>query len=134
MDRGKDRHKNTAKRKEYLRRYHYDYDLRRKYGITLEQFEALLLLQKNYCPICLCPFEDKRKGSGQSVKIPVVDHCHKNNTIRGIICSACNVALGAFSDSPAILRNALAYLESTPIVPKLETSLDADMLLKELLN
>lgn len=40
----------------------------------------------------------------------VVDHDHKTNTFRGLICRNCNIGLGLFKDSPKTLVRAAAYL------------------------
>jgi len=76
--------------------------LNRKYNLTPGEFESRLKEQKNCCLICDGPF----KG------IPHIDHCHQTGKVRGILCFGCNVALGGFKDSPALLRRAAEYLES----------------------
>jgi len=40
----------------------------------------------------------------------VVDHCHKTNTIRGMLCNHCNKGLGHFRDDPDLLEFARIYL------------------------
>lgn len=40
-----------------------------------------------------------------------VDHCHRTNKIRGILCPPCNTGLGHFQDEPRFLREAADYLE-----------------------
>jgi hypothetical protein len=42
----------------------------------------------------------------------VVDHCHKTNTIRGMLCNHCNKGLGHFRDDPDLLEFARIYLLS----------------------
>jgi len=54
------------------------------------------------CPIC-------HKHTEQWV----LDHCHTTNAFRGHICTSCNLALGKFYDSPAIVKSALDYLLAT---------------------
>jgi hypothetical protein len=41
-----------------------------------------------------------------------VDHCHKKNVIRGMLCSSCNIGLGNFKDDPELLEFARMYLLS----------------------
>ena len=40
----------------------------------------------------------------------VVDHCHKTNVIRGMLCNHCNKGLGHFRDDPDLLEFARIYL------------------------
>ena len=77
--------------------------LRRKYGITQADYEALLAKQRGGCAIC------GRKPSG---KISLhVDHEHGTGRIRGLLSFRCNNALGDLGDSVQQLRKAIAYLE-----------------------
>lgn len=76
----------------------------RQYGLTVDEFEALLLAQEGRCAICRT---DKvpRRGNWH------VDHCHESGRIRGILCHGCNVALGHFKDNADLLRRAAEYLQ-----------------------
>ncbi len=49
---------------------------------------------------------------GRSDRPLAIDHCHITLTIRGMLCTGCNRALGGFRDDPEILRAAIAYLEA----------------------
>lgn len=88
----------------YWRQWRSKY-LLRNYGISLEEYEALLLKQDGKCAIC---------GSAEAVpgtkNCMAVDHDHKTGKVRGLLCMFCNRGLGAFKDSPAILKNAMDYL------------------------
>lgn len=72
-----------------------------KYGITREEFDKIMKKQNNKCPIC---HEDVGKNLS-------VDHDHETGTIRGIICSNCNLAIGNAKNSPELLRALAEYLE-----------------------
>lgn len=74
-----------------------------KYGITLEQREALLRAQDGVCAICE---QVELIGIGLAV-----DHDHVTGKIRGLLCMRCNTALGRFRDDPKLLRRAAEYLE-----------------------
>lgn len=76
------------------------------YGITPEQYGAMLQQQDNRCAICR---SDKWPGKGSR---PHVDHCHDTGKVRGLLCGKCNVALGNMDDDPIRLRAAAAYVEA----------------------
>jgi len=42
----------------------------------------------------------------------VLDHDHKTNALRGMLCSECNFGLGKFKDDEALMKKAIWYLES----------------------
>ena len=42
---------------------------------------------------------------------PNIDHCHKTNKIRGLLCHHCNIGLGNFNDNVVNLQLAIKYLE-----------------------
>jgi predicted nucleic acid-binding Zn ribbon protein len=89
-----------------VRRDQTDYNRRYLYGITAEQFAAMLEEQNNLCAICRSP-EWPGKGSR-----PHVDHDHATGKVRGLLCGKCNVALGNMHDDPVRLRAAAAYVEA----------------------
>lgn len=80
-------------------------NLFKKYGLTKEQYEALLELQNGVCAICGRAQEDsitlRRLG---------VDHCHKTGKVRGLLCQRCNSAIGFLSDDHDLLRKAVKYV------------------------
>jgi hypothetical protein len=80
----------------------------RRYRITTDDFEAMTLAQAGLCAICERPEEQVRKD-GTSLPLSV-DHCHRSNTIRLLLCGKCNRGLGLFRDDPDILRKAVEYL------------------------
>jgi hypothetical protein len=109
----------AAYQKEYRSREHVaearkHQRRRQKYGISAEQFEALLAAQNGCCAICRGT-EPAGKGDWH------VDHDHAccagvkscGSCIRGLLCSRCNTALGSFRDSPDLLLAAAAYLIQT---------------------
>jgi hypothetical protein len=79
-------------------------ELRRKYGITLQEFDAKLIEQKGCCAICKTS-DPSGRGDWS------VDHDHASGQVRGLLCALCNTGLGAFKDSTVALRDAALYLE-----------------------
>ncbi len=82
-----------------------DRALRRTYGITLKQYNAMLEAQNYQCGICATKHVE---GSRSSVLH--VDHCHNTGVVRSLLCSNCNKGLGCFKDDPELLRKAMNYL------------------------
>lgn len=91
-----ERNKNTA-RERYLQS---------KYGIGENEYHAMLLSQNNSCPLC-----EREFSSSWGASAPVVDHCHLQGHVRGILCNECNRGLGYFHDNKRALENAIKYLE-----------------------
>lgn len=75
----------------------------RRYGITQEQFDKMLVDQNNMCKICGSKFK--------SSKDTHIDHCHNQNRVRGLLCNKCNISLGQFEDNVDYMYNAIEYLE-----------------------
>jgi hypothetical protein len=78
--------------------------LARQYGLTLAQFDELVFYQENSCAICKTTFESR--------STTFVDHCHKTNKVRGLLCSKCNFGIGLFKDDTEILSRAIEYLKA----------------------
>jgi hypothetical protein len=72
------------------------------YGITPEEYIAMHDLQQGKCAIC--------KEQPTTQRGLHVDHCHKTNKVRGLLCHGCNTGLGSFRENPHYFRNAIEYL------------------------
>ena len=83
-----------------------DYNLKRTYNISLNEWEDLFRKQSFKCAICR---SDKNIGNSGDFH---TDHCHKTMKVRGILCSRCNTAIGAFEENIEYLKNAISYLEA----------------------
>lgn len=86
-----------------------DHDRKKTYGITRADYDRMLAEQGGACAICKKPETQIHKRSGQ-VRELSVDHCHKSDKIRGLLCGHCNNGLGTFKDSIERLESAIAYL------------------------
>jgi recombination endonuclease VII/HNH endonuclease len=83
-------------------------DLKKTFGITLAQFQEMLVEQKGVCAICGQPETLIRRGKVQSLS---VDHNHETDAVRELLCTACNSMVGYSRERPELLRAAAAYLE-----------------------
>lgn len=83
-----------------------------QFGINYNQYNAMLAEQKHVCAICKKPEEYLHKTLA-------VDHCHTTKQVRGLLCSACNMALGKFEDNIEYLQNAIQYLTRDYQLPEI---------------
>ena len=94
-----------ADKKRYDSSARRENHLIRTYAITQSVYEHLLLMQGGGCAIC------GSNSNGRTVdEFFVVDHCHKTDQIRGLLCHPCNAALGLLKDNISSLQNAISYL------------------------
>lgn len=109
----RERHLETQRRikakPEYKRRERARH-LWKKYGMTLEEYDALLHAQDGVCAICRRPPRD-------DISLHL-DHDHTTGERRGLLCFKCNNALGDFDDDAERLLRAYVYL--TPHLRELE--------------
>jgi hypothetical protein len=77
--------------------------LKLRYGITLDQYDAILERQGGHCALCAYT-------PGPGALALSVDHCHATGHVRGLLCSHCNRAIGRLGDSEAAIQRVLAYL------------------------
>lgn len=78
-------------------------DLKRKYGLTLEEYDLMDKLQNSRCAIC-----GKVNKNGWNL---AVDHNHKTGKIRKLLCASCNLVVGASYEDIEILKLTIKYLE-----------------------
>jgi hypothetical protein len=93
--------------------FHTNRRLIRLYGITLDKYNQMWSEQNGVCAICGLP----EMGTNQFGKVKLaVDHNHKTNKNRGLLCAKCNKAIGALNvDNQGIelLCSAISYLRNT---------------------
>jgi hypothetical protein len=78
--------------------------LLRKYNISLDEYNKMLLEQDGKCWTCSTKAEDERN------KVLVVDHNHLTGEVRGLLCNRCNTAIGLLQESQEILEKVSKYL------------------------
>jgi hypothetical protein len=91
---------------ERVREYRRRHELRRRYGITPEEYDRLLSEQRGLCALC------GRAGNPDVALHPLdVDHDHTTGHVRGLLCTTCNTGLGMLGDTPEAIQRALAYVQ-----------------------
>lgn len=111
-DRAKNPEKYREREKKYKKRNWAKLSVHeslRKLGLTNEQF--ILMNEKQQKKCAICGREERRIGRGGEIARLAIDHCHISGKIRGLLCHACNVALGSFEDNIEIIKSAIQYLE-----------------------
>lgn len=81
--------------------------LRTRYGMSLDEFDAMFSDQGGACAIC-----GAAKPGGRWRQW-AVDHCHNTGAVRGILCNRCNYVLGLLRDSPVLAERYAAYLRAS---------------------
>lgn len=74
-------------------------DLKYHYGLTLDEYRAMVERQGGRCAIC-----------GQADVKLVVDHNHVSGAVRSLLCHLCNAMIGCARERIDILAAAAAYL------------------------
>lgn len=101
---------NPEKHKAIYRKHNHRLNLRKRFGITVEEFDALFSACSGVCGICRNPESRDRRLS--------LDHDHKTGELRGFVCSKCNLLIGGAKDDAALLRAAAEYLDKPPLKGK----------------
>jgi hypothetical protein len=100
------------KHKHYNEKYFLtrkDTKLKKRYNMSLVEYESMLKKQNYSCAICCISIDDHQQKKGAK-KHFAVDHCHKTGNVRGLLCYKCNMGLGYFDDDSTKLTQALSYL------------------------
>lgn len=84
---------------------HRKRDIKKKYGISMEDYDNMLKEQGGSCAICgsTVSYNSRRNKFD-------IDHCHKTGKVRGLLCNKCNKGIGYFNDDVSLLTRALEYL------------------------
>jgi hypothetical protein len=90
--------------KETLKEKHKNNHLKRKYDITLDDYNKMLLEQDGKCYTCSVKAEDTQR------KYLCVDHNHLTGEVRGLLCDLCNTALGLLKENQETIANLSKYL------------------------
>lgn len=96
----------TEKRKNSNR----EASLKKRYGITIDDYNRMLHIQNGGCAICGIQEEVYKQVKGRNFD---VDHCHSTGKVRGLLCYGCNVTLGFVKEDVKILENIISYIISS---------------------
>lgn len=81
--------------------------LKRRYGISEEEYESLLSLQGGVCKVCRRVNRLRHDGTRERL---AVDHNHQSGANRALLRQRCNRVLGMVEDSQELLLRLLFYL------------------------
>jgi hypothetical protein len=108
--------KNKEKAREKAREYYIknkekmkDYGLKRKYNLSLSDYNNMLAEQNGCCAICGVHNSELKKGLA-------VDHCHETGEVRRLLCDKCNTGIGFFNHDPELLKKAIEYLGANDVI------------------
>lgn len=77
--------------------------IKRKYGITYDDYLQMFATQNGVCKLCFRPPHKKRLS---------IDHCHRTGKVRGLLCLQCNKnVVGTIEKFPGFFERLGAYLE-----------------------
>jgi hypothetical protein len=79
--------------------------LKHRYSLEYDEYMRMYESQNGECGIC---GDEKILGGHGGL---LIDHCHENNNVRGLLCTNCNSGLGKFKDDITILSRAINYLK-----------------------
>jgi Autographiviridae endonuclease VII len=82
-------------------------NVRRIYGISRDQYYAIVELQGGGCGIC-------GKTQGEHGKRFPLDHCHEIGLVRGVLCEECNLLLGKIEDKKDWVAKMQRYIADPP--------------------
>jgi len=94
---------------EKTRRSDRSNNIKRLYGISLEQYEEKHRSQDGLCAICRKPETAMKHGRVLPLQ---VDHSHLTGENRDLLCCTCNFAISRLEEIPDWHNRALAYLAS----------------------
>jgi hypothetical protein len=98
----------------YSSEYYKTIWLKKKYGITLKEYNELLESQNYVCSICGKKENHIHNKTKKKTDL-AVDHCHDTGKIRGLLCTNCNIGIGYFKNNSDLLIAAAEYLKNAVI-------------------
>jgi hypothetical protein len=96
----------AGKVRETVRRSQAKGRRRRLYGISDETYQAMVVEQEGRCRICN-KIPPPPMGTYGGL---VIDHCHRTQVVRGLLCHSCNRGIGLLGDDPETIQRAYEYI------------------------
>ncbi len=89
-----------------------------RYGLASEE-ELILARQQGRCAICRRHWKSCVPAKAPRHEVTFlhhlcVDHDHRTGVVRGLLCNACNTAIGLFEQRQERFSPAVAYLSRLP--------------------
>ena len=89
----------------------YRWLLKNSYELTEEDYKSMYVGQEGKCLVCEDKILNVFDPSTLNYRPSVVDHCHINGSVRGLLCRTCNTGIGMLNDNVAIVEQAVRYLK-----------------------
>lgn len=105
QEKARAKYRSSQKHRDTQRNAHYVSN----YGITLKEYESMLIAQESSCAICKTKVPDGKGGVHARARFNV-DHDHDSGRVRGLLCWSCNTLLGLARDDASTLAQAIEYL------------------------
>ena len=81
--------------------------LAQRFGITPDDYYRMLADQGGVCKLCGSAETNHYRGKVRRLS---VDHCHSSGVIRGLLCTLCNVCIGAARDDVDLMARMIEYV------------------------
>jgi Recombination endonuclease VII len=104
----------NAYMREYRKRkpdLHKNIELKKHFGITLEEYQRMSAKQNSVCAIC-GEIEGTIDNRTNKPRMLAVDHNHSTRQVRALLCRGCNQGIGNFQEDVQRLEKAVQYLKS----------------------
>jgi hypothetical protein len=92
---------------EASRRAARKWTLRNRYGVSVHEYDEMVMAQCGTCAIC-GEFDSGRDGESKRLAI---HHDHETGRVVALLCTSCNWGMGQLGDDPASLRRAAELME-----------------------
>ena len=82
----------------------------KRYNVDNILYESILKKQNSSCAICGVKSNKEHWANDKAQRFDI-DHCHKTNIIRGLLCRRCNIFIGYIDKDVSVLKKVKEYLD-----------------------